>query len=49
MPGFPDHFLPFMDSQPFARLSTTGGRFLYGPLLRRFRERSMRKLSRAEV
>ena len=30
MPGFPDHFLPFMDSSPLTRLSTGGGRFLYG-------------------
>ena len=35
MPGFPDHFLPFMDSGPFMRWSTSGSRFLYGPVLRR--------------
>ena len=29
------------------RLSTHGGRFVYGPLLRRFRERTIRKLERA--
>ena len=29
------------------RLSTSGGRFVYGPVLRRFRERSMRKLERS--
>jgi hydrogenase small subunit len=46
MPGFPDHFLPFMDSSPLMRLSTHGGRFVYGPVLRRFRERNMRKLER---
>ncbi len=49
MPGFPDRFLPFMDSGPLERLSTSGGRFLYGPVLRRFRERSMRKVSRSGV
>ena len=49
MPGFPDRFLPFMESGPFMRLSTSGSRFIYGPVLRRFRERSMRKLSRSSV
>jgi hydrogenase small subunit len=49
MPGFPDRYLPFMDSTPLARLGTTGGRFVYGPVLRHFRARSMRKRSRAEV
>ena len=50
MPGFPDRFLPFMDSDPLTmRLNTSGGRFVYGPVLRRFRERSMRKLSRSGV
>lgn len=44
MPGFPDHFLPFMDSSPLMRLSTRGGRFVYGPVLRRLRDRAMRKL-----
>ena len=38
MPGFPDHFLPFMDSGPYMRLTTGGSRFLYGPVLRRMRE-----------
>jgi Ni,Fe-hydrogenase I small subunit len=46
MPGFPDHFLPFMDSRPLTRLTVHGGRFVYGPVLRRLRERSMRKLER---
>jgi hydrogenase small subunit len=46
MPGFPDRFLPFMDSSPLTRLTTHGGRFVYGPVLRRFRERTMRKLER---
>jgi hydrogenase small subunit len=45
MPGFPDRYLPFMDSTPLALLGTTGGRFLYGPVLRRMRERNMRKLT----
>jgi hydrogenase small subunit len=49
MPGFPDRFLPFMDSGPFTHLSTSGGRFLYGPVLRRLRERSMRSVTRAAV
>ena len=46
MPGFPDRFLPFMDSTPLMRMSTHGSRFVYGPMLRRFRERTMRKLER---
>jgi hydrogenase small subunit len=46
MPGFPDRFLPFMDNSPLTSLSTSGGRFLYGPVLRHLRERSMRKVSR---
>ena len=46
MPGFPDRFLPFMDSSPLMRMSTHGSRFVYGPMLRRFRERTMRKLER---
>ena len=28
------------------RMSTHGSRFVYGPMLRRFRERTMRKLER---
>ena len=47
MPGFPDRFLPFMDSTYLGRLSTRGGRFLYGPVLRHFRERSMRQAERS--
>ena len=46
MPGFPDRFLPFMDSSPYMRLTTGGGRFLYGPVLRRMRKRTIRKLER---
>ena len=46
MPGFPDHFLPFMDSSPYTRLTTGGSRFLYGPVLRRMRNRTIRKLER---
>jgi hypothetical protein len=46
MPGFPDHCQPFMDTSYTARLGTSGGRFLYGPVLRRMRERSMRKHER---
>jgi hydrogenase small subunit len=43
MPGFPDRYQPFMESSYSARISTSGGRFLYGPVLRRMRERSIRK------
>ena len=49
MRGFPDRFLPFMDNSPLTRLSTSGSRFLYGPVLRHMRERTMRKVSRSGV
>jgi hydrogenase small subunit len=43
MPGFPDKFMPFFDAQPLGTASTVGARFAYGPLLRRLRDRSMRR------
>jgi hypothetical protein len=36
-----------MDRSPLMRLSTQGGRFVYGPLLRRFR--SMRTFSHTDL
>jgi hypothetical protein len=36
-----------MDHSPLMRLSTRGGCFVYGPLLRRFR--SMRKFSHTDL
>ena len=42
MPGFPDRYLPFMDTDPASRLYTTAARFSYGPLLKHFRERRIR-------
>ena len=38
-----------MDRSPLMRLSTQGGCFVYGPLLRRFRERSMRTFSHTDL
>jgi hydrogenase small subunit len=42
MPGFPDRFTPFMEATTVARLSATGRRFLYAPVLRRMRARAIR-------
>jgi hydrogenase small subunit len=41
MPGFPDRFMPFMEASRVARLSATGRRFLYAPVLRRLRSRAI--------
>lgn len=46
MPGFPDKFLPFMDSAAPARISANVARFTYGPVLRILRARSIEKGSR---
>ena len=42
MPGFPDRFMPFMEASTLARLSASGRRFAYAPMLRRLRERAIR-------
>ena len=34
MPGFPDKYMPFMDEDRYARVSSNAARFTYGPLLR---------------
>src|SRR5262245_58171249 len=34
MPGFPDKYMPFMDEDSYARVSSTVARFSYGPILR---------------
>jgi hydrogenase small subunit len=41
-PGFPDRFMPLMETGRLGRLSAGSGRFLYGPALRYLRERAMR-------
>jgi hydrogenase small subunit len=42
-PGFPDRFMPFMEPDRLGLLSARGARFTYGPVLRYFRDRSMRR------
>jgi hydrogenase small subunit len=44
MPGFPDKYMPFMDEDSKAKLSSTTAKFTYGPLLRYFREQSINKV-----
>ena len=39
MPGFPDKFMPFMDEDPGAKLSSVAAKFTYGPVLRYLRNR----------
>jgi hydrogenase small subunit len=43
MPGFPDKFMPFMDSDGLGRLAAHPARFTYGPALRYLRERAIRR------
>jgi hydrogenase small subunit len=43
MPGFPDKFMPFMEPRPAQKLIATSTRFTYGPMLKKLRERAMRK------
>ena len=42
MPGFPDKYMPFMDADPNSKGSTTVAKFTYGPVLRYFRNMSIR-------
>jgi len=41
--GFPDRFVPFMDPDRLGTLAARGARFTYGPVLRYFRDRAMRR------
>ncbi len=41
-PGFPDKFMPFMETGRLGRMAAGSGRFLYGPVLKYLRERAMR-------
>ncbi len=43
MPGFPDRFMPFMDSAVPVKGSATMARFTYGPLLRMMRKQDIKK------
>jgi hydrogenase small subunit len=43
MPGFPDKFMPFMEPSPLGLLAARGARYTYGPVLRRLRERAIRR------
>jgi hydrogenase small subunit len=44
MPGFPDKYMPFMDEDSKAKLSSNTAKFTYGPLLRYFRTQSINKI-----
>ncbi len=48
MPGFPDKFMPFMDEDPKAKLSSNTAKFTYGPLLRYFRNQSINRIGDKE-
>jgi hydrogenase small subunit len=41
MPGFPDRFMPFMDSAPMGALAARAARFSYGTVLRGLRTRAI--------
>ena len=41
MPGFPDKYMPFMEEDGNAKLSSNTAKFTYGPILRFFRKRSI--------
>jgi hydrogenase small subunit len=43
MPGFPDKYMPFAGAAGMVTLYTNAARFSYGPVLRYFRERSIRR------
>jgi hydrogenase small subunit len=43
MPGFPDHFMPFMNPALGGRVAAAGARFAYGPLVKRLRNRRIRR------
>jgi hydrogenase small subunit len=46
MPGFPDKFMPFMDSAYPVKVSANVSRFTYGPLLRMMRKQEVKKGTR---
>jgi len=42
MPGFPDKYMPFMDEDSNAKISSNVAKFTYGPLLRMGRRWSIK-------
>ncbi|MGQ0678297.1 MAG: hypothetical protein ACT4OM_01325 [Actinomycetota bacterium] len=46
MPGFPDRFLPFMQTPALVKLSLNFPRFTYGPLLSMLRKQAIKRNSR---
>ncbi|MDQ3137330.1 MAG: hydrogenase expression protein HypE [Gemmatimonadota bacterium] len=48
MPGFPDKFMPFMDEDIKGKMSSTTASFSYGPLLKFFRNKSIKSISDKE-
>lgn len=45
MPGFPDRFLPFMDTPNLVKLSLVFPRFTYGPVLNMLRKQAIKRNS----
>jgi hydrogenase small subunit len=43
MPGFPDRYMPFMDVDLTTRVAAAASRFTYGAVLRRLRDRAIRR------
>ena len=43
MPGFPDKYLPLMDTGPKGKAIAAASRFAYGPLLKQLRDQSMKR------
>ncbi len=43
MPGFPDKYLPLMDTGPKTKAIAAASRFAYGPLLKTLRTQSMKR------
>jgi hydrogenase small subunit len=43
MPGFPDKYMPFMDEDSYGKAAANLARFSYGPVLRYFRNRNIKK------
>jgi hydrogenase small subunit len=43
MPGFPDKFMPMMESDRWGNTAANVQRFTYGPILRYFRQRNLAK------
>ena len=46
MPGFPDRFMPFMESGPLGEAAANVRQFTYGPVLRGLRRRAMEAAER---